>query len=62
MLEEKFCIYKIFVDYTPIISECSCCKIVIVWDDSGGPEESGYKYCPGCGAKIVSFFSKTETD
>lgn len=56
MDQEKYCIFNISNDYeSPLISECTCCKMELVWDSMGGPEESGYKYCPGCGAKIIRF-------
>lgn len=56
MVEENYCIFKMSDDYDePLISECSHCKMELVWDYSGGPEESGYKYCPGCGSLIINF-------
>jgi DNA-directed RNA polymerase subunit RPC12/RpoP len=63
MIEEKFCVFNMTEEFDqPLISQCSNCGNELVWDSSGGPEESGYKYCPGCGAKIVRFFSKTDTE
>lgn len=40
------------------VSTCSNCDMQLVWEDYGNPQENGYKFCPGCGAKIETFVVK----
>lgn len=56
---EKHCIYTFDTEYGS--TSCSACDMELVWEE-GGPQESGYKFCPGCGYAIAEFKVKKEPE
>jgi predicted RNA-binding Zn-ribbon protein involved in translation (DUF1610 family) len=51
---QSTCVWRVEDGEYGGVHECSNCHMELVFDDAGA-EESGYKFCPGCGAKIVKF-------
>lgn len=43
------------------VSTCSNCGLQLVWVIYT-PKANGYKFCPGCGAKIQEFVYQNESE
>lgn len=56
---EKHCVYTVDTEYGS--TSCSACDMELVFEE-GSAEDSGYKFCPGCGYAIAEFKVKQEPE
>jgi hypothetical protein len=57
--QAKTCVWTIYDEDDS--SVCGSCDFSLMWDISD-PEESEYKFCPGCGANIAEYKHKKPLD